>query len=326
MTVAPEQVLKELAGLWVSLGKQEAEGTGVLRACSMTLVVAAEETEDPQAIWETLAALMPEHPSRAILLRVSPEPERAMAARVFSQCWMPFGQRRQICCEQIEIAVSTAGLPHLPPVLLPLAVPDLPLIFWCRSPALLAPELGAMASKTVVDSARGFDLGTLREWTRAGRVVADLEWTRLTRWRELIARIFENRDYLARLPAITGVRVAFHGEQPRPAARYMGAWLMECARAAGAQPRLAFEPGAREGGLLRVELQGPGLEVAAERTEAGCAEARVGELISRISLPRPAEHALMAEELAIPGRDPVFEAVLAAAPSVPADLETEPRA
>ena len=303
MTVAPEQVLKELAGLWVSLGKQEAEGAGVLRACAMTLVVAAEETEDPQAIWETLAALMPEHPSRAILLRVSSGSERGMAARVFAQCWMPFGQRRQICCEQIEISVSAGALQHVPPVLLPLAVPDLPLIFWCRAPRLFAPELAAMASKTVVDSARGFDLDAL-----GGHVVADLEWTRLTRWRELIARIFENSDYLARLPAVSEVRVMFNGEQPPPAARYMGAWLVECARAAGAQPRLALEPGAR----MRVELSGPGLDVSAERAEAGCAEVRVGELTTRISLPRPAEHALMAEELAIPGRDPVFDRVLAA--------------
>ncbi len=309
MTVAPEQVLKELAALWVSLGKEEAEGAAVLRACAMTLLVAADDAEDPQAIWETLAALMPEHPSRAILLRVNPRPETGMAARVFSQCWMPFGQRRQICCEQVEIAVSAAGLPHLPPVLLPLAVPDLPLIFWCRAPGLLAPELGAMASKTVVDSARGFDRAVLRDWSRAGRVVADLEWTRLTCWRELIARVFGNADRLARLPALTEVRVAFDGEQPPPAARYMGAWLLACARAVGAQPRLVFEPGP----VLRIELHGPGLEIAAERAESGCAEVRAGGLVTRISLPRPAEHVLMAEELSIPGRDPVFESVLQAA-------------
>ncbi len=286
MTVSPEQVLKELSALWVSLGKQEAEGSAVLRACAMTLVVAADEAEDAQSIWETLAALMPEHPSRAILLRVSPRPERGMAARVFAQCWMPFGRRRQICCEQIEVAVSAAGLPHLPPVLLPLAAPDLPLVFWCRAPALLAPELGAMASKTVVDSARGFDLETLREWSRAGRVVADLEWTRLTGWRELIARVFENADSLARPPSLAEVRVTFEGAQPRPAARYMGAWLLACARAAGAQPRLVFEPGP----VLRAELRGPGLAIAAE------------------SLPAPPEHLLLAEELAIPR--PVFEQLL----------------
>jgi len=36
-------------------------------------------------------------------------PGTALGARVYSQCWMPFGERRQICCEQIEI---TAPMPR----------------------------------------------------------------------------------------------------------------------------------------------------------------------------------------------------------------------
>ena len=111
-TVAPEQILKELADLWVESGKQEraGSGAGVLRACSMTLLVLAESSEDTQVLGETIAALMPEHPARTILVRLSGEGERALAERVYSQCWMPFGQRRQICCEQVEITVSDAAL------------------------------------------------------------------------------------------------------------------------------------------------------------------------------------------------------------------------
>ena len=33
-----------------------------------------------------------------------------MEARVFAQCWMPFGKRQQICCEQIEITASETSL------------------------------------------------------------------------------------------------------------------------------------------------------------------------------------------------------------------------
>ena len=61
-----------------------------------------------------------------------------MAERVYAQCWKPFGQHRQICCEQMEITASDAALADLPSVVLPLAVADLPLIVWCRSPRLLA--------------------------------------------------------------------------------------------------------------------------------------------------------------------------------------------
>ena len=134
-TVAPESILKQLAELWVTMGKQGAEesGQGVLRACTMTLVVLAEESEDVSSLGETLAALMPEHPARAIVIRLRTHGEHTLSERVYAQCWMPFGQRRQICCEQVEIIASDDAVADLPSVVLPLAVPDLPLILWCRS-------------------------------------------------------------------------------------------------------------------------------------------------------------------------------------------------
>jgi hypothetical protein len=89
-TVAPEKILKELAELWVDSGKQgQAEGgAGVLRACSMTLLVLAESGEDTQDLGETIAALMPEHPARTILVRLSGAGDRSLAERVYSQCWI----------------------------------------------------------------------------------------------------------------------------------------------------------------------------------------------------------------------------------------------
>ena len=188
-TIAPDRILHEMADLWVSLGKQGEGDAGVLRACSMTLIVAAEESDDAQAIGETLAALMPEHPSRAIVVRFRAEDQRSLAARVFAQCWMPFGHRQQICCEQIEITASDASLPDLAAVLMPLKVPDLPVILWCRSPRLFRlaafAQLSSIAQKVVLDSAACDDqAGAIKEMQEAvagGRApLADLSWTRLT--------------------------------------------------------------------------------------------------------------------------------------------------
>src|SRR3989442_2849111 len=106
-TIQPDRVLHELAELWVSLGQQNGdESTGVLRACAMTLVVVADAQEDAASVGETLALLMREHPSRAVVVRVRDSVEPELEARVFAQCWMPFGQRRQIGCEQIAICTS----------------------------------------------------------------------------------------------------------------------------------------------------------------------------------------------------------------------------
>src|ERR1035438_1316940 len=247
-TIAPERILHDMADLWVSLGKQGEGDAGVLRACSMTLVVAAGEAPDAQAIGETLAALMPEHPSRAIVIRFRAEDQRALAARVFAQCWMPFGHRRQICCEQIEITASDASLPDLAAVVLPLTVPDLPVILWCRSPRLFHlpafAQLAAIAQKLVLDSASFGDaaaaLGEMCGAAAAGRLLADLSWTRLTRWRELIAQIFENRGQLANLPLVTDILLSHRAAATPTTAYYLAAWLLEGLDKIGAHPRVQF--------------------------------------------------------------------------------------
>ena len=95
-TAVSDAALKELAALWADLAQPnqgEATASGVLRACAMTLIVAAEDETDAQAASEVLAELMHEHPSRAIVLK--PRDEGGLEARVFAQCWMPFGRRQQ---------------------------------------------------------------------------------------------------------------------------------------------------------------------------------------------------------------------------------------
>jgi len=325
-TIAPDRILHDMADLWVSLGKQGEGDAGVLRACSMTLVVAGEESDDAQAIGETLAALMPEHPSRAIVIRFRAVDQRCLAARVFAQCWMPFGHRQQICCEQIEITASDASLPDLAAVVLPLTVPDLPVILWCRSPRLFHlpafSQLAAIAQKLVLDSAAFSDpvaaLKEMSEAAAAGRLLADLSWTRLTRWRELIAQIFENRAQLANLPQVSDILISHRAAATPTTAYYLAAWLIDGLAKVGAQPRVRFHS---DGGepvwrLSRVELRAPGSADAIASialAEGRAAEVRAGGLVSMALLPALTDYALMREELAIPGRDPAFERALAAA-------------
>jgi len=327
-TIQPETILRELADLWISLGKESDpnQASGVLRACAMTLITLVEESEDTSDVWSVMAALMPEHPSRAIVIRFRPSAERALSSRVFSQCWMPFGQRRQICCEQIEITASDASLPDLPPVILPLAVADLPVVLWCRAARLFGlkgfQQLAAIANKVVLHSGAfggpADILGRLDELTRSGRILADVAWTRLTRWRELIAQIFENRSYLAQLGAVRRVRIGFGGATPSSSAYYLAAWVLDCLDSAGANASLIWGPGEKvpEGELARVELttsDSGGLQVAITVTgdaERVCADVRVNVLVSRTVFAPDNDYTLLRQELSIPGRDPVFEKAL----------------
>ena len=314
-SIAPDAILKELAALWTQEGKQG--DAGVLRACSMTLIVMAEEADDPSSLGETVAALMPEHPARTVNIRLCGEGERALSERVYAQCWMPFGQRRQICCEQVEITVADKALADLPSVVLPLAVADLPVILWCRTPRLFGmPEfrqISSMARKVILDSAGMPDArNALRRLAAAsgrGVLIGDLAWTRLTRWREMLSQVFENRQRLAQLPAVKRVRVNYGGDY-ETAARYLAAWIAGALEGA-AQADVEIAP-AEDVPTLRIELDGEGLRLALVRHDETLF-VTINDASNHTSLPHPTDYLLMREELGIVRRDPVFERALASA-------------
>jgi glucose-6-phosphate dehydrogenase assembly protein OpcA len=280
--------------------------------------VLAEASEDTQSLGETIAALMPEHPARAIVVRLSGEGERALAERVYSQCWMPFGQRKQICCEQVEITVSDAALDDLRSVVLPLAVPDLPLILWCRSARL--PEMpefwriAAMAAKVVLDSGAAPDtagaLRRARAVAASGTMLGDLSWTRLTRWREMLSQMFENQRNLARLTNIASVEVEWGGEHA-VSALYLGAWIADSLASVGVKPILKISRAAEENSL-RVRLTGEGFAAELLRREDRMVVTLDG-VSQCTNLPRPTDYLLVREELGIVRHDPVFEETLASA-------------
>jgi len=315
--MSPDRILHELSDLWVGLSKpvQGEANAGVLRACTMTLLVLSEESDDPSVLGETIAALMPEHPARAILIRLHPDGPRALSERVYAQCWMPFGQRRQICCEQVEITASDAALADLPSVVLPLAVSDLPVILWCRASRLLGmPEFRAiagMATRVVLDSAAMADpQAALRRLASASErtVLGDLAWTRLTRWRELLSQVFENRELLSHIASISEARVRF-GPGYETSARYLAAWVSGC----HSKVKAAVESDPATP-TLALDLSGEGVHVSLRRKDQRLI-ATVNEISQCTNLPQPGDYTLMREELAITSRDPVFERTLRSASS-----------
>ena len=319
-TVAPEQILKELAELWVDSGKQgQSEGgTGVLRACTMTLLTLAEASEDTQDLGETIAALMPEHPARSIVVRLTGEGERALAERVYSQCWMPFGQRRQICCEQVEITISDAALADLRSVVVPLTVPDLPLIIWCRSARIPQMKdfwaIASLAQKLIMDTGSASDpVGALMcaaATAESGIVLGDLSWTRMTRWRAMLSQVFENQENLAQVAKVSKVEVEWGGSR-QVSALYLGAWVRDALLAAGVRPALQFSQ-TSSSDFVRVILTGDGIQAELVRSEDRMVVTLNGTS-QCTNLPLPTDYLMMREELGLIRHDPIFEATLASA-------------
>jgi len=247
---------------------------------------------------------------------------RMLSERVSAQCWMPFGQHRKVCCEQVEVTATDAALADLPSVVLPLAVADLPLILWCRSARILGmPEfqpIAAMAQRVILDSASLPDprtaLRQIAERSARGVLIGDFSWTRLTRWREILSQVFENRCNLKTLQQITEVTIEVTGEPP-VAAWYLGAWVMDALESAGVHPdfKMDRDLDSKEApALRRIELSGP--ECSAELLLRGARLiVTAGGIAYCHNLPVRSEYSLMAEELRIVDRDPVFEKTLASA-------------
>lgn len=322
-SIAPEKILHELSDLWVNLSKETMgdAADGALRACSMTLVALTEETDDVSELGETIAALMPEYPARAIVVRLRGTGERMLSERVSAQCWMPFGQHRKVCCEQVEIIATDAALADLPSVVLPLAVADLPLILWCRCPRILGmPDfqpIAAMAQRVIFDSSRlphpKAALQSIADRSAQGALIGDFSWTRLTRWRELLSQVFENRQNLAALQSINKVTVTTVGEAPVNA-WYLGAWVMDALALAGihAEFQMAHEEEGQPGKLRSIQLSGSDFTAELERRGSRLI-VTAGGLAYCNHLPKSTEYSLLAEELRIVGHDPVFEQTLASA-------------
>ena len=55
--------------------------------------------------------------------------------------------------------------------------------------------------------------------------MADLEWTRLTRWRQMLAREFDNPAYLSRLGELESATIDYDGAFIPMRALYMAGWL-----------------------------------------------------------------------------------------------------
>ena len=319
-SISPAKILKDLDALWLGLSQQEdpSHSTAVLRACSMTLIAVVEG--DGQEIGETLALLVREHPARLIVVPVAESTEPRIEAGVTAQCWMPFGKRQQICCEQIVLTTSTPSLVEIPPVIRGLIVPDLPVACWVRGQRVLhTPELAGvigLADKLVVDSGGVADIARQIQFIQAHeagpRRVGDLAWTRLTRWRQAIAQLFDDGDGAARARRLQRVRIEYQGSHLPLSGYYLAAWLRN---SVGRPLEVTFSQAAGQcdrARVLSVALDDVSITVGLDRD----VEMHTALRDSHTVFPQLTEYDLLREELSVLGPDPIYEAVIRAVPEL----------
>jgi glucose-6-phosphate dehydrogenase assembly protein OpcA len=141
--------------------------------------------------------------------------------------------------------------------------------------------------------------------------VADLAWTRLTRWRALLAQAFENPLYRERLRETAGAVIHHEGPCP-PTAWLFGGWLAFCLRWDAGRLRFQTAGGEGPGRFTGFELGSDSARICIRRTGDACGEVRLEcqglePVLARVSLSPSTDLLLLAEELSIHASDPVYE-------------------
>jgi glucose-6-phosphate dehydrogenase assembly protein OpcA len=217
------KIEKELAAMWKPAAEAEGsnEESGVTRACALNLLVYATATDDREQIYEMLDVICEQHPGRTLVLvadRVATEAK--LDAYVSTRCRLLGGNRKQICGEQVTVEAAGAAVDAVASAIEPLLVPDVPVFLWWKDiphyEDKLFSRMTAMSDRMVIDSSC-FDQPH-KDLLRLARMIrerpqfmsaSDLNWGRLTAWRNLIASFWDVPDYRPYLDKIERIVVEY---------------------------------------------------------------------------------------------------------------------
>jgi len=339
-------------------------GRPLARASVLNLIVYADREEHARRAARSIADLALRHPSRAIVVLVDRGAREGVDKRIEMHCRLPIADgARLVCYEQILVRAHGDVEDRLASAVIPLLVPDLPVfLWWTGTPPLGSRSFGdllRLTDRLVVDSADFARpeltlpiIARISEAARGRFGLTDLNWTRLTPWREIATAFFDVPSWRLFLDGITGLRVGFavdmdgrdiHPSQAllfvgwlasrlgwRPletlAPSEAGGLLFAIARPDGARimvrVRPRFERGLEEGDISGIRIQATSTSELAEfvvKRQPSPRHQTATVLLNgqprwerTMPLPSPAIVELIGEELSILGSDRTYEAALAA--------------
>jgi len=214
------------------------------RTSVMNLVVVARTREVAVRSAATIQALTGRHPSRTLVVQsADPDGPSWLDARVEAHCVLPREGAPETCAETIHLTAGGESGRRLSAIVTPLIIHDLPVaVWWPGEPSFRARptrDLLAAADRLIVDGSSwsGDGLARLREMAdllRTSRLaVSDFALVRQSRWREAIASIFDDPDFLPYLRSLRRIAVTYatHEEGGAPGSTnlvkplYHVAWL-----------------------------------------------------------------------------------------------------
>ena len=193
-----DRIEAELTKLrYLTAGDADAGESLAIRTSLANMVVLAEDDETAAQASRVIEDLAAHHPSRALIVIARPsEDESRIETSLAAHCHLAPGLDQHVCCEEVTLHVSGRAAFHLHSIIVPLLIPDLPVVVWWTGPlpaeSHLIEELCGLADHFVVDSSRFTDLGDLSRMREVAALhdcaIGDLNYERLRSWRDLVER------------------------------------------------------------------------------------------------------------------------------------------
>jgi glucose-6-phosphate dehydrogenase assembly protein OpcA len=264
----------------------------------MTLVLVTDDVDADQAI-EAANDASREHPCRVIALARS---NRRGTSRLDAQIRVGGDAGAS---EVIVLRLYGPLVDHGDSVVVPLLLPDTPVVDWWPGSAPEKPSddpIGVMAQRRITDASASKNPAR----TLADRAASyspgdtDLAWTRITRWRALLAAALDQPPY----EPVT--RAIVTGASDSPSTDLLAAWLGHRLRCDVARKKTA--PGTGMVGVVLERASGP---VSLQRPDGDVATlSQPGQPERRIAMPRRTDVDCLLEELRRLDPDEVYAETL----------------
>lgn len=196
----------------------ETSGSLAARTNVLNLIVHAATRPELEQVAQAIEHLGVRHPSRAILLLAETGAAESSLRAFVNTNVQTMGERRLVF-EQVTLMAGGEAAKHLPGVVDPLLVAELPdFLWWLGQPPYSEPSFTRMldiVDRLIVDSASFHDMSVgLRELAEMtivpyGAAISDFAWARLRPWRELVAQFFDPVEYAASLATIEEAIVVY---------------------------------------------------------------------------------------------------------------------
>ncbi|MCX6994182.1 MAG: glucose-6-phosphate dehydrogenase assembly protein OpcA [Kiritimatiellaeota bacterium] len=329
--VEPAAIESELEKLWIAMpraGGTAASTSMTMRAVVANLVAVGSSDGETSAAMEVIGNVIGCNPCRVILVTSEPDIDPpALIAEVAIICQESETCRRCVCCDQIRLSARGIMADNLPSLAASLLAPDLPVIVWWPKPPFDRKDFllfAKQANRVVVDSA-GYTADDLRSLARfveqarqMGIAVSDLNWGRLTPYRQLFAQFFDSMECRDHLAMIGEVRVEGHEATGRLLAGWLKAQMDKSGHSLPSERIRLISTGSAGFAFrsLVMTCSGGGNTFAVTRAEDCTLETRatLGAKIwsNVIKTSCPGVDKLLADEITFSGRDAVYEAALTA--------------